>query len=89
MIDTLPRPKRVLARLARFDGAYLRFTGDAVRCSERGSMVEDHADDGDLGAHVLRPRALTSRSAARGRRAQLGSSTVYETISVMRPSSKS
>jgi hypothetical protein len=45
MIDTLPRPRRVLARVARFDGAYLRFTGECrVQRFERGVMVEDHAD---------------------------------------------
>ena len=66
MIDTLSRPQRVLARAARFDGAYLRFTGECrVQRFERGVMVEDARGLGHLGAHVLRPRALTPRPSRR------------------------
>ena len=45
MVDILPAPQRLLARIARFDGAYLRFTGECrVQRFERGILVDDHAD---------------------------------------------
>ena len=39
MIESLRGPKHILARLARFDGAYLRFTGQV--------MVEHVTGDGN------------------------------------------
>jgi hypothetical protein len=44
-IDQLHGPKKVAARLARFDGAYLRFAGE-VRIEHRrsGSVVDSYAD---------------------------------------------
>lgn len=45
MIDTLTGPKRLLAKAARFDGAYLRFTGECrVQRFDRGALAEDEAD---------------------------------------------
>ena len=46
MVDELPRLKRVLAKLARFDGAYLRFAGPmTVTVYRAGERVEEYADD--------------------------------------------
>ena len=46
MIDDIHGPKRVLARLARFDGAYMRFAGRLAIEHYRGSdLVERHSDD--------------------------------------------
>jgi hypothetical protein len=46
MVDELPAAKRVLAKLARFDGAYLRFTGPmTVTVHRAGEQVEEHTDD--------------------------------------------
>jgi hypothetical protein len=46
MTDTLKGVKRVAARLAHFDGAYLRFTGDIeVSRYHRGELAETHKDD--------------------------------------------
>ena len=45
MIEGVHGPKRVLARLARFDGAYLRFTGDVrVERWDGDSMTEQFED---------------------------------------------
>jgi hypothetical protein len=45
LIDDLQGPKKVAARLIRFDGAYLRFTGE-LRIEHRraGALVESHTD---------------------------------------------
>jgi predicted secreted hydrolase len=45
LIDDLQGPKKVAARLIRFDGAYLRFTGE-LRIEHRraGVVVDSHAD---------------------------------------------
>ncbi len=45
LIDELHGPKKVAARLIRFDGAYLRFTGE-LRIEHRhaGIVVDSHAD---------------------------------------------
>lgn len=44
--DELPWPKRLAARLVRFDGAYLRFTGELrIERFERGVLVEQHVDE--------------------------------------------
>jgi CrtC N-terminal lipocalin domain len=46
MIDTIKGPKRVAARLAGFDGAYLRFVGDLQIEHYRGSeLIEAHKND--------------------------------------------
>jgi hypothetical protein len=46
MVDGLPRAKRLLAKLARFDGAYLRFAGRmTVTVFRSGAQVEEFADD--------------------------------------------
>ena len=46
MIDELHGPKRVLARLARFDGAYLRFAGTLDIEHHRGAeQVERHSSE--------------------------------------------
>jgi hypothetical protein len=46
MIDDLHGPKRVLAHLARFDGAYLRFAGRLrIEHHRGGELVEQHSDD--------------------------------------------
>ena len=46
MVDELPRTKRVLAKLARFDGAYLRFAGPmTVTVFTSGQQVEEFSDD--------------------------------------------
>ena len=46
MIDSTKGLKRILARLARFDGAYLRFAGDIEISRYRGhEVVETHKDD--------------------------------------------
>jgi hypothetical protein len=46
MVDTLTWPKRLAARLARFDGAYLRFTGPmTVTVFKSGSQIEQHTKD--------------------------------------------
>ncbi|HEY8827486.1 MAG TPA: hypothetical protein VIM17_06990 [Jatrophihabitantaceae bacterium] len=46
MIEGIHGPKRALARLARFDGAYLRFTGQVrVERYRHGDRVEEFADD--------------------------------------------
>ena len=47
LIDTLSGPKKLAARLARFDGAYLRFSGMVtVEHYHRGALVEEADDDG-------------------------------------------
>ena len=44
--DELPWPKRLAARLVRFDGAYLRFTGELrVERFENGTLAEQFTDD--------------------------------------------
>jgi hypothetical protein len=46
MIEDLHGPKRVLAQLARFDGAYLRFAGTLEIEHHRGSeLLEKHTSD--------------------------------------------
>ena len=46
MIDTIKGVKRIAARLAQFDGAYLRFVGDLEISRYRGvELVETHRDD--------------------------------------------
>ncbi|GAA1752870.1 lipocalin-like domain-containing protein [Agromyces humatus] len=46
MVDELPRAKRLLARLIRFDGAYLRFAGPmTVTVFRSGQRVEEYSDD--------------------------------------------
>jgi CrtC N-terminal lipocalin domain len=46
MIDELHGPKRVLARLARFDGAYLRFAGTLdIEHHRRAELVERHRSE--------------------------------------------
>ncbi|HAT55538.1 MAG TPA: hydroxyneurosporene dehydrogenase [Lactobacillus sp.] len=43
MVDLLPQPKRALAKLAHFDGAYLRFTGDVqLERFDGETVVETH-----------------------------------------------
>jgi hypothetical protein len=47
LIDTLHGPKKVAARLARFDGAYLRFSGKVSVTHRRAdAVVEEAHDDG-------------------------------------------
>jgi hypothetical protein len=46
MIDTITGVQRIAARLAQFDGAYLRFAGDLEIVRYRGGeLVETHKDD--------------------------------------------
>lgn len=46
MIDDLRGPKRLLAQLAGFDGAYLRFTGTLQIEHHRGTaLLEQHTND--------------------------------------------
>jgi hypothetical protein len=46
MIDTVKGVKRIAAKLAHFDGAYLRFVGDIEISRYRGGeLVETHKDD--------------------------------------------
>ena len=46
MIDTIKGVKRVAAKLARFDGAYLRFVGELdISRYRSGELVEAHKDD--------------------------------------------
>jgi hypothetical protein len=46
MIDDVHGPKRVLAHLARFDGAYLRFAGTLDIEHHRGTaIVEKHSSE--------------------------------------------
>jgi hypothetical protein len=46
MIDTVKGVKRIAAKLAHFDGAYLRFVGDIEISRHRGDeLVETHKDD--------------------------------------------
>jgi len=46
MIDNIHGPKRVLAHLARFDGAYLRFAGRLrIEHYRGGELVEQHSND--------------------------------------------
>jgi hypothetical protein len=46
MIDQLHGPQRVLAQLARFDGAYLRFAGDLeIEHHRGGELVEKHSSE--------------------------------------------
>jgi hypothetical protein len=46
MVDSITGVKRVAARLARFDGAYLRFAGDIEISRYRGSeLTESYKDD--------------------------------------------
>ena len=46
MIDNVKGLKQFAARLARFDGAYLRFAGD-IEVSHRrgGQVIETHKDE--------------------------------------------
>ncbi|WP_423463645.1 lipocalin-like domain-containing protein [Promicromonospora sp. MS192] len=45
-VDNLEGPKKAAAKLARFDGAYLRFTGEMrVERYKAGQLVESHAAD--------------------------------------------
>jgi hypothetical protein len=46
MADSIKGVKRIAARLARFDGAYLRFAGDLEISRYRGGeLAETHQDD--------------------------------------------
>ena len=46
MVDTIKGVKRIAAKLAHFDGAYLRFVGDLEISRYRGGeLVETHKDD--------------------------------------------
>jgi hypothetical protein len=46
LADTLKGPKKAAAKLAGFDGAYLRFAGDLRIDHYRGDqLLETHADD--------------------------------------------
>jgi hypothetical protein len=46
MVDTIKGVKRIAAKLAHFDGAYLRFTGDIEISRYRDSeLAETHKDD--------------------------------------------
>ncbi|MDQ0574146.1 lipocalin-like domain-containing protein [Agromyces albus] len=46
MVDGMPRAKRLLAKLAHFDGAYLRFAGPmTVTVFRSGEQVEEFSDD--------------------------------------------
>lgn len=46
MVDTIKGVKRIAAKLARFDGAYLRFVGDIEILQYRGGeLVEIHKDN--------------------------------------------
>ena len=46
MIDSVKGLRHIAARLARFDGAYLRFAGDIeVSHHHGGELVETHADE--------------------------------------------
>ena len=46
MVDAIRGVKRVAAKLARFDGAYLRFTGHIEISRYRGAeLAETHQDD--------------------------------------------
>ena len=46
MVDTIKGVKRIAAKLAHFDGAYLRFVGDLVISRYSGDeLVETHKDD--------------------------------------------
>ena len=65
MIDTVKGVKRIAAKLAHFDGAYLRFVGDIEISRYRGGdLVETHKDARDLGTDVLRARPDGRRSLA-------------------------
>jgi hypothetical protein len=45
MIDSIKGVKRLAAKAARFDGAYLRFTGEImVQRFERDVLAEEHTD---------------------------------------------
>ncbi|WP_424466023.1 hydroxyneurosporene dehydrogenase [Pseudoclavibacter helvolus] len=47
LIDTLSGPKKIAAKLARFDGAYLRFAGDVtVEQYRRSDLIDQATDDG-------------------------------------------
>jgi hypothetical protein len=46
MVDALTWPKRLAAKLARFDGAYLRFTGPmTINVYKAGILTEQHSQD--------------------------------------------
>lgn len=46
LADTLTRPKRLAAKLVRFDGAYLRFAGPmTIALFDAGSQTEQHTED--------------------------------------------
>ncbi|HEY8793238.1 MAG TPA: hypothetical protein VIL96_10175 [Gaiellaceae bacterium] len=46
LVDTIKGVKRIAAKLAHFDGAYLRFVGDLELSRYRGSeLVETHKND--------------------------------------------
>ena len=46
MVDSVKGVKRIAAKLAHFDGAYLRFAGDIEISRYHGSdLIETHKDD--------------------------------------------
>jgi hypothetical protein len=46
MVDTIKGLKRIAAKLAHFDGAYLRFVGAIeITLYRSGELVETHKDD--------------------------------------------
>ncbi|NYE93937.1 hypothetical protein FHU41_000158 [Psychromicrobium silvestre] len=46
MIDDVHGPKRVLAKLARFDGAYLRFSGElSIKHFRDSELIEEYQDE--------------------------------------------
>lgn len=46
MIEGIHGPKRVLATLARFDGAYLSFTGQIrIERYRQGNPIGEHSDE--------------------------------------------
>ena len=57
MADTIKGIKRIAVKLAHFDGAYLRFTGDIEISRYRGGgLAETHKDDVIWGTDVIRAR---------------------------------
>jgi hypothetical protein len=57
MIDTIKGVKHIAARLAHFDGAYLRFTGDIeISWYRGGELAGTHKDEAIWGTDVLRAR---------------------------------
>lgn len=66
MIDDLHGPRRVLAKLARFDGAYSRFTGQ-VKVQRFQSLPRwSRRRQRHLGVDVLRTRPMILCSMASG-----------------------